>query len=95
MVVRVWSCTGVGACPSALFSVGGWGGLVVDRIVDARGSWFIGLVLGVFCVGRLVPVSLYHYWLYTSGLSTQWSAGGLPPPVAGGVETWSWRWFPA
>ena len=85
----------MGACPSALFSVGGWGGLVVDRIVDARGSWFIGLVLGVFCVGRLVPVSLYHYWLYTSGLSTQWSAGGLPPPVAGGVETWSWRWFPA
>ena len=61
-------------------------GLVVDRIVGAWCVWCSralthALCVGgcVFCVGRLVPVSLYHYWLYTSSLSTQWSTGGLPP----------------
>ena len=62
------------------------GGLVVGRIVDAGGLRVVVWV--VCCVGRLVPVSFDRYRSCTSGLSTQWSAGGLPHHI-GCVETWS------
>ena len=52
------------------------GGLVVGRIVDAGRVCVVVWV--VCCVGRLVPVSFDRYRSCTSGLSTQWSAGGLP-----------------
>ena len=45
---------------------------------SGRGSGLCGGVGGVCCVGRLVPVSFDRYRSCTSGLSTQWSAGGLP-----------------
>ena len=70
----------------------GWVGLVVDRIVDARVCFcpppnsltvplarlsMVVVVGVVVCVGLLVPVSSNRYRSSTSGLSTQWSAGGL------------------
>ena len=68
-------------------------GLVLDRIVDAQRCFLCFTapyrVVGggvVVCVGQLVPVSSNPCGSSTSGLSTQWSAGGLPPPE-GGVDT--------
>ena len=65
-----------------------WCGWVGRGPYSGRGSGLCGGVGGVCCVGRLVPVSFDRYRSCTSGLSTQWSAGGLPHHI-GCVETWS------
>jgi hypothetical protein len=44
-------------------------------------------------LGLLVPVNYTHYCASISGLSTQWSTGGLNP--AWGWETSSWNELPA
>ena len=41
------------------------------------------------CVGLLVPVGFGRCRSSTSGLSTQWSAGGLPAARGAAAETWS------
>ena len=49
----------------------------------------------VFSVGLLVPVGSHtRYRASTSGLSTQWSTGGLHTPRRGVVETSSWSRLP-
>ena len=62
-------------CGVWLLCVCGW----VGRGPYSGRGWFAcGGVGGVCCVGRLVPVSFDRCRSCTSGLSTQWSAGGLP-----------------
>ena len=80
VVVGWWGCLGVWCRCRCCVVVCGCcacvGGLVVGRIVDAGGLRVVVWV--VCCVGRLVPVSFDRCRSCTSGLSTQWSAGGLP-----------------
>ena len=83
--------TSVGLCVLLLWcpprdGVGLGGGLVL------RTAWWTRALLMCVCclcwpisAGRLVGPCGSS----TSGLSTQWSAGGLPPPLGGGVDTLS------
>ena len=50
--------------------------------------WGVGVGVCV-CVGLLVPVGFGRCRSSTSGLSTQWSAGGLPAARGAAAETWS------
>ena len=52
------------------------------------GGWGVGVGVCV-CVGLLVPVGFGRCRSSTSGLSTQWSAGGLPAARGAAAETWS------
>ena len=65
-----------------------WGGLVLRTAWWTRA--FLGVCVVVCCLCR--PISTGRLagpcGSSTSGLSTQWSAGGLPPPL-GGVDTLS------
>ena len=51
--------------------------------------WCVGGVGVCVCVGLLVPVGFGRCRSSTSGLSTQWSAGGLPAARGAAAETWS------
>ena len=75
VVVSVGCLCVVVVCGCCCGGVCGWVG---RGPYSGRGSGLCGGVGGVCCVGRLVPVSFDRYRSCTSGLSTQWSAGGLP-----------------
>ena len=75
VVVSVGCLCVVVVCGCCCGGVCGWVG---RGPYSGRGWGLCGGVGGVCCVGRLVPVSFDRYRSCTSGLSTQWSAGGLP-----------------
>ena len=75
VVVSVGCLCVVVVCGCCCCGVCGWVG---RGPYSGRGSGLCGGVGGVCCVGRLVPVSFDRCRSCTSGLSTQWSAGGLP-----------------
>ena len=66
----------------------GVGGVVFPLLFRpaALGVWGVGVCV---CVGLLVPVGFGRCRSSTSGLSTQWSAGGLPAARGAAAETWS------
>ena len=67
-----------------------WGGVILLSLAAPAAAVVVAVVgRGFVCVGLLVPVGLSNpYGSSTSGLSTQWSAGGLPHPK-GCVDTLS------
>ena len=76
----------LGAGSPPLWCVGGCG------VPLLSGPLFLGVWGGVgvcVCVGLLVPVGFGRCRSSTSGLSTQWSAGGLPAARGAAAETWS------
>ena len=64
-----------------------WGGVVFPLFRPPL-VWGVGVGVCV-CVGLLVPVGFGRCRSSTSGLSTQWSAGGLPAARGAAAETWS------
>ena len=70
-------------------SPSGVGGVVFPLLFrPPLGSLGVGVGVCV-CVGLLVPVGFGRCRSSTSGLSTQWSAGGLPAARGAAAETWS------
>ena len=65
-----------------------WCGGVVFPLFRPPLVWGVGVGVCV-CVGLLVPVGFGRCRSSTSGLSTQWSAGGLPAARGAAAETWS------
>ena len=68
-----------------------WGGVVFPLLFRpplVPLVWGVGVGVCV-CVGLLVPVGFGRCRSSTSGLSTQWSAGGLPAARGAAAETWS------
>ena len=94
--VRGWGWVGGGLHSGRGFVLGAgppplvWGGVVCPLLSGPPLSLVcVGGVGVCVCVGLLVPVGFGRCRSSTSGLSTQWSAGGLPAARGAAAETWS------
>ena len=93
--VRGWGWVGGGLHSGRGFVLGagppsGVGGVVCPFLSGPPPfPWCVGGVGVCVCVGLLVPVGFGRCRSSTSGLSTQWSAGGLPAARGAAAETWS------